>query len=122
LSLLPKVVEAGVNSTPDTFQDVDFSIADTKKARAIARKAAIEDAVDKARIYAEGAGASLGRLLLVEEGGSNLIAQSGNRGLRFRAEAVADAPVAAPSIAPEPQLYTAEVSVVFAIAGATAKP
>lgn len=116
LTLLSRVVEAVVNGQPDTFDDVAFSIQDTATARRLAREAAVRDAVDKARTYVEGAGFRLGRLLLVEEGGSNMIAQSGNRA-RFagRREMAADAVVAAPTIAPENQLYTAEVSLVFEI-------
>ncbi|MBI1340059.1 DUF541 domain-containing protein [bacterium] len=118
LALLSRVVEVAVNAQPDSFGDVDFSIADTAAARSKARKAAIGDAVDKARVYVEGAGYKLGRLLLVEEGGSNMIAQSGNR---FEMIAVAASRLAAPDaiapppIAPEPQLYTAEVSVVYEV-------
>jgi len=121
LALLPQTVEAAVNAAPDTFGDVAFSIKDTQAARTKAREAAIKDAVDKARVYTEGAGFKLGRLLLVEEGGSNMIAQSGNRGMRFeRAAMEAAEPVTAPPIAAEPQLYTAEVSVVYEIGAAVA--
>jgi hypothetical protein len=51
-----------------------------------------------------------------------MIAQSGNRLVSLeresRAGAAVDAIVTPPPIAPEPQLYTAEVSVVFEIAAA----
>lgn len=122
LALLGRAVEAGMNSAPDSFNDVEFSIRDTSAARRSAREAAIRDAVEKAQVYVEGAGFSLGRLLLVEEGGSNMIAQSGNR---LRSQIVvtaseAPAPMVAPTIAPEPQLYTAEVSVVYEIGAARA--
>jgi uncharacterized protein YggE len=118
LALISKAVEAAVNANPDTFSDIEFFIDDTVTARRKARKAAIEDAVDKARIYAEGAGFRLGRLLLIEEGGSSIIAQSGNRALREADFARAPAPasgVTPPPIAPEAQLYTAEVTVVFEV-------
>ncbi len=119
LALLSRVMEAAMGAQPDTFQDVQFSIQDTQRARRLAREAAIRDAVEKARTYVEGAGFRLGQLLLVEEGGSSMIAQSGNRAItRVREEAVADALVSPPPVAPEPQLYTAEVSVVFQIGGA----
>jgi hypothetical protein len=114
LALLTRVVEAAVNAQPDTFSDVAFSIRDTLSARRKARQAAIDDAVDKAKIYVEGAGHRLGRLLLVEEGDrDNIMAQSGNRALSF-ARSV-DAAVAAPPVAMEPQLYTAEVTVVYEV-------
>ncbi|MBU6373497.1 MAG: SIMPL domain-containing protein [Alphaproteobacteria bacterium] len=122
LAALPQTVEAAVNAAPDTFADIAFSIRDTQTARTKAREAAIKDAVDKARVYTEGAGFKLGRLLLVEEGGSNMYAQSGNRGIRMERAAMADsAPaVVAPPIAAEPQLYTAEVSVVYEVGAALA--
>ena len=123
LAVLPQTVEAAVNAAPDSFNDVAFSIKDTQAARTKAREAAIKDAVDKARVYTEGAGFRLGRLLLVEEGGSNMIAQSGNRAImreRVAATAYEAAPVVAPPIAAEPQLYTAEVSVVYEIGAAVA--
>lgn len=120
LALLSRAVEAAIGAEPDTFNDIRFSLQDTAAARRLAREAAIRDAVDKARVYVEGAGHRLGRLLLVEEGGGGMIGQSGNRaeeqiivtGSRIGA---ADA-VIPPPIAPEPQLYTAEVMVVFEIA------
>jgi hypothetical protein len=121
LEKLSKTVEAAVNANPDSFSDIAFSIKDTKAARRLAREAAVADAVDKARIYTEGAGHRLGRLLLVEEGGSNMIAQSGNRAIMMRArDSVESAPVAPPPIAFEPQLYTAEVSVVYEVGAAIA--
>jgi uncharacterized protein YggE len=122
LALLGRSVEAAMSSQPDTFDDVAFSIRDTERARRLAREAAIRDAVDKARVYVEGAGSRLGRLLLVEEGGGGMIAQSGNRAAfareREQQAGSADAVATPPPIAPEPQLYTAEVSVVFEIAAA----
>jgi uncharacterized protein len=124
LALLSKAVEAAVNSSPDTFSDVDFFIDNTLKAREAARKEAIADAVSKARIYSEGAGYRLGRLLQVEEGGSNIIAQSGNRAIRAESFAMAsgDTRIAPPPITPEAQLYTAEVTVVFEVGAATGVP
>lgn len=120
LTYLSRAVEAAVNAQPDSFNDVEFSIRDTVRARRAAREAAITDAVDKARVYSEGAGYRLGRLLLVEEGANNMIAQSGNRAI-FAARnqrTEADELVVAPPIAPEPLLYTAEVSVVFEVGAA----
>jgi hypothetical protein len=120
LSKLGRTVEVAVNAQPDAFNDVEFSIRDTVRARRAAREAAITDAVDKARVYSEGAGHRLGRLLLVEEGANNMIAQSGNRAV-FAArapEAYSQDQVTAPAIAPEPLLYTAEVSVVFEVGAA----
>jgi uncharacterized protein YggE len=117
LTLLTRTVEAAMNVNPDRFQDVAFSISDTRAARRLAREAAVADAVDKARTYVEGAGHRLGRLLLVEEGGSNIIAQTGNRAV-YRATAGmidADAAIAAPTIAPEAQLYTSEVTLIYEV-------
>lgn len=118
LALLSRAMEAAMGSNPDRFEDVQFSIRDTERARRLAREAAIADAVSKARTYVEGAGSRLGRLLLVEEGGQGMIAQSGNRAM-FRERApgtLADQVVSPPPMAPEPQLYTAEVSIVYEIA------
>lgn len=123
LALLPRAMEAAMGAAPDTFDDVQFAVRDTERARRLAREAAIRDAVDKARTYVEGAGFRLGRLLLVEEGGGGVIAQSGNRAV-LRARAAESAPgelVSPPPIAPEAQLYTAEVSIVYEI-GAGAAP
>lgn len=120
LGLLSRAMEAAMSASPDRFEDVQFSIRDTERARRLAREAAIRDAVDKARTYVEGAGSRLGRLLLVEEGGQGMIAQSGNRAL-FRERApgvIEDQVVSPPPVAPEPQLYTAEVSIVYEIAPA----
>ena len=116
------LVVAAVNSDPDTFNGVEFSIADTQAARRKARKAAIDDAVDKAKLYVEGAGFRLGRLLLVEEGGNSMIVQSGNRAIAYAPPAMmaTDAAVTPPPVAPEPQLYTSEVSVVYEIGAALA--
>lgn len=124
LALLSRAMEAAMGANPDRFEDVQFSIRDTERARRLAREAAIRDAVEKARTYVEGAGSRLGRLLLVEEGGQSMISQSGNRAM-FRersAGTLADQIVSPPPMAPEPQLYTAEVSIVYEIApGAPAR-
>jgi uncharacterized protein YggE len=123
LALLSRAVEAAVNSSPDTFSDIEFFIENTLKAREAARKEAIADAVSKARIYSEGAGYRLGRLLQVEEGGSDIIAQTGNRAMRVSSMSAGMAPgIAPPPIAPEAQLYTAEVTVVFEVGAATGVP
>lgn len=123
LALLSRTVEAAMNASPDRFNDIQFSIRDTERARRLAREAAIRDAVDKARTYVEGAGFRLGRLLLVEEGGQGMIAQSGNRAVfrsRDESTTMPDQLVSAPPVAPEPQLYTAEVSIVFEIGAGSA--
>jgi uncharacterized protein YggE len=118
LALLSRAMEAAINASPDSFSDVAFSIRDPEAARRQAREAAIKDAVDKARTYVEGAGFHLGRLLLVEEGAQMMIAQSGNIAYaRLMSAQDGAAPVAPPPVAAEPQLYTAEVSIVFEIAG-----
>lgn len=119
LAHLTRVVETVVNAQPDTFDDVEFSLRDTARARRTAREAAITDAVDKARVYTEGAGHRLGRLLLIEEGANNMFAQTGNRAIiNTRVNAPVDQLVTPPAIAPEPLLYTAEVSVVFEVGAA----
>ena len=121
LALLPQAVEAAVNAAPDSFGDVAYSVRDTQAARTKAREAAIKDAVDKARVYTEGAGFRLGRLLLVEEGGNSMIVQTGNRAVRYdRVAATVSAEAAVPALAAEPQLYTAEVSIVYEIGQAIA--
>jgi NAD(P)-dependent dehydrogenase (short-subunit alcohol dehydrogenase family) len=113
--------EAAVNAAPDSFGDVAYSVRDTQAARTKAREAAIKDAVDKARVYTEGAGFRLGRLLLVEEGGNSMIVQTGNRAVRYdRVASTVSAEAAVPALAAEPQLYTAEVSIVYEIGQAIA--
>ena len=57
---------------------------------------------------------------LVEEGGNSMIVQSGNRAIAYapvRSMAMEDA-ITPPPVAPEPQLYSSEVSVVYEIGGA----
>jgi uncharacterized protein YggE len=121
LAQLSKTVEFAVNAQPDTFNDVSFAIRDTQAARRKAREAAIADAVDKAKVYTEGAGFRLGRLLLLEEGGSSMIAQTGNRAVMRAAPAIMDAEsVTPPPVVAEAQLYTAEVSVVYEVGVALA--
>jgi uncharacterized protein len=121
LALLSKTVEAAVNAQPDTFNDVSFAIRDTLAARRKAREAAIADAVDKAKVYTEGAGHRLGRLLEVQEGGSQIMAQSGNRAIMRAVPAMMESDsVSPPPVVAEAQLYTAEVAVVYEIGAALA--
>jgi uncharacterized protein YggE len=128
LALLPRALEAAIAAEPDTFGDVAFSIREPAAARRLAREQAIADALDKARVYVEGAGHGLGRLLLVEEGAPMIrnIAVD-----RIRADDIGSFPdtnlaeaaqrlssQAMPLVAPQPQRYVAEVSVVFEIGAA----
>ncbi|MGE0045206.1 MAG: SIMPL domain-containing protein, partial [Hyphomonadaceae bacterium] len=109
LALLSRAMEAAIGAEPDRFDEVSFSIADTAAARRAAREVAIADAVDKARVYVEGAGHRLGRLLLVEEGAGGMIIQTGNRAMEYAVPAPPPPPgepLVPPPVAPTPQLYT----------------
>jgi uncharacterized protein YggE len=130
LDQLGRAVETAMAAQPDNFSDVAFSIREPAQARRQARQEAIADAVSKARVYTEGAGYRLGRLLLVEEGAS-LARAVGNvavvdsitasdlgsfpdLNLAESVQRVAQAPL----VAPRPQRYVAEVTVVFEVGAA----
>ena len=62
--LLERAVSLGAN----TVSGPNFSLADPEMTRNEAREAAMADALARARLYAEGLGFRLGRVLMVREG------------------------------------------------------
>ncbi len=70
LKNLGTALDALVSSGANQVNSVDFSIGDTKALLADARAAAIKDAMDRAQIYAKSAGVALGRVMSINEGGS----------------------------------------------------
>lgn len=63
--LLDAVVQDGANA----FDGLSFALQDPEPARDAARRAAVADAMRKARLYAEAAGVELGPVLSISEAG-----------------------------------------------------
>lgn len=66
-NLLDSVVSAGSNR----INGVQFSVADPKKLLDQARRKAVKDAMRRARLYADAAGAELGKILQIQERGTH---------------------------------------------------
>ena len=64
------VLDALVSSGSNQIDNIGFSIHDTSALLKQAREAAVKDAIDRARTYANVAGVTLGRILSIQEGGS----------------------------------------------------
>ena len=64
-AVLDAVAGAGANS----FRNLSFGLADPSAATAEARRAAVADAIAKARLYAEAAGVALGPIRAIDEAG-----------------------------------------------------
>jgi uncharacterized protein YggE len=64
--LLDKVVTTGANQ----LNSLTFGLSDPKPAMDEARKRAVADALDRAKLYADAAGVTLGPLVTLSEGGS----------------------------------------------------
>lgn len=106
--ILDKAVSVGANSVHGPV----FGITDMEKARENARKAAVENALGKAKLYAAGLGVSLGRVLRVEEQG---MAVPRPAPMMMRAAVAEAASAPAPIEAGESSL-TSNVSVTWEIA------
>lgn len=100
-SFLDAVTQAGANQ----INAIAFEVSDSSAALEAARRAAVADALGKARLYAEAAGVTLGRLLALVESGPVMPAPR----MAMRAEAVA-VPVAEGEAT-----ITASVTLTFAI-------
>ena len=104
-ALLDQLVKAGANSINGIF----FGISDPTAAMRAARRAAVEDALDKAALYASAAGVALGDVVGITESGATPF-----RGPMMRAEAMmADAV----PIAPGTETISARISLTIEIAG-----
>lgn len=105
-ALLDQSVSLGVNQGGD----INFTNDKPDAVLNDARKAAVADAVAKAKLLTEAAGVKLGRILEISESGGRPIPQPMYR--MAMAKESADAPV---PIAQGETNYTANVSIVFAI-------
>lgn len=95
-----------------TFQALDFALDDDVQAQDEARRMAVEDATRQARVLAEAAGASLGRLLLVGDASASAITPH-SRGMMM---ARMDSASAVPIVPPASLGYEASVRMEWAIA------
>ncbi len=91
--VIDEVTEAGGDLV--RFQGVRFSIEDTKALNDLARAAAVEDLVAKARHIAGLSGVELGRLLHIRESGGNFISQGARLESALMDSAAASTPVQA---------------------------
>ena len=67
ISKVGAVIQAGLGAGANTINSLSFGIADTKSLEAAARKAAVNDAHDRATQLAEAAGVTLGTPITISE-------------------------------------------------------
>ncbi|PWJ21009.1 SIMPL domain-containing protein [Jannaschia seohaensis] len=72
LDRLGAVMSAVVDDGANGLDGLSFQMSDPRPAEDAARRAAFEDAMAKARLYAEAAGLTVGPILRLAEGGANL--------------------------------------------------
>lgn len=108
LDNLGVVLDAAITDGANTINGLSFGLADPRPAMDKARTAAVIDARAKAELLVQAAGANLGRILSIREGGGD--AQPGPM---FRAQMADSGPV---PIAAGEVSTTAQVTVVFEIA------
>lgn len=99
--MLDRVISGGAN----TFRSVRFGLQDPSFAGEDARREAVADALARATVLAEAAGAERGRVLVMSEGGA--------AAPRYEVAAVRMASDSAVPVAPGTLTVTAEVSMVF---------
>ena len=111
LARLGEVLDSVVRSGANRVNAIRFGLDDPTAAEDEARRAAVADALRKARLYAEAAGVTLGRVMEIAETGMH---QPGPRPM-FEAAMARDA---APVPVAEGELTVrADVSVLFALKG-----
>ncbi len=66
--VLDKTVGAGAN----TIDSIQFGVADPEKMKDEARRLAMQNAIDNAKLYAEAAGVELGPVIKITESGSHI--------------------------------------------------
>lgn len=101
-TVLDELFAEGAN----TFRSLQFALQDPAPAEDAARRAAVADALHRARLYAEAAGLTLGPILEFNEAPDN------NRPALMRGAAAESLPVAEGEVS-----TTASVTVVFQITG-----
>jgi uncharacterized protein len=104
---LGAVLDAAIEDGANTLNGLTFGLSEPRPAMDAARKAAVEDARARATLLVEAAGARLGRIVSITEGGGYMAPQPMFRQMADSASAV---PVAGGEVA-----TTATVTVVFEI-------
>lgn len=90
---LPKlggVLDAVARNGANTFQGLSFGLTDRRPREDEARRAAVADALARAKLYAEAAGVTLGPVLTIAEGGTQMPRPM----MRMAADAAAPMPLA----------------------------
>ena len=105
---LGQVLDAAIQDGANTLNGLSFGLSEPRPAMDAARKAAVEDARARATLLVEAAGASLGPIVSITEGGGYMPPQPM---FRQSADSAGAVPVAAGEVA-----TTASVTVVFEIA------
>ncbi|ARE40057.1 Protein of unknown function DUF541 [Rhodovulum sp. P5] len=101
--LLDEVIADGANG----FRGLSFGVQDRDPILDAARRAAVQDARAKAKLYADAAGVALGPILLIEEGGVQTPRPMMLEGMRAASDAV--------PVAPGEVTISASVTMVFQI-------
>lgn len=83
---------------PEETSDLSYSLSDGSQARMRAYRAAVADAVARARVAAEASGATLGRLLVLQEGQGPCLGRWQQGAVRDRRGSVQDSPTALTSL------------------------
>ncbi|MCG6903006.1 MAG: SIMPL domain-containing protein [Rhodobacter sp.] len=109
LEKLGGILDAVVQNGANTFQGLTFGLQDAGPVQDQARRAAVAEAMRKARLYAEAAGLTLGAVLELSESGSATPRPEMLGRMATMAEAV---PVAAGEVSTQ-----AQVTMVFALSG-----
>lgn len=105
---LGAVLDAAIQDGANTLNGLSFGLSEPRPAMDAARKAAVEDARARATLLVEAAGATLGPIVSITEGGGYMPPQPM---FRQSADAAGAVPVAAGEVA-----TTASVTIVFEIA------
>lgn len=105
---LGAVLDAAIQDGANTLNGLSFGLSEPRPAMDAARKAAVEDARARATLLVEAAGASLGPIVSITEGGGYMPPQPM---FRQSADSAGAVPVAAGEVA-----TTASVTIVFEIA------
>ncbi|WP_103334582.1 SIMPL domain-containing protein [Pseudotabrizicola formosa] len=105
---LGQVLDAAIQDGANTLNGLSFGLSEPRPALDAARKAAVEDARARATLLVEAAGASLGPIVSITEGGGYMPPQPM---FRQSADSAGAVPVAAGEVA-----TTASVTIVFEIA------
>ena len=105
---LGAVLDAAIQDGANTLNGLSFGLSEPRPAMDAARKAAVEDARARATLLVEAAGATLGPIVSITEGGGFSVPQPM---FRQSADAAGAVPVAAGEVA-----TTANVTIVFEIA------